>query len=122
MGRRGRTTRGSAISAGKLRPLAVTTAARLDVLSEIPTVGDFLPGFEATTVQGLCAPKNTPAAIIDRLNREINAAVADQKIKAQLEGLGLRVLSGSPADYGKLIAEDVEKWAKVVKFSGAKAD
>jgi tripartite-type tricarboxylate transporter receptor subunit TctC len=85
-------------------------------------VGDFLPGFEANALQGLCAPKNTPAAIIDKLNREVNAALADQKIKAQLEDLGLRVVSGSPADYAKLVAEDTEKWAKVVKFAGIKAD
>jgi tripartite-type tricarboxylate transporter receptor subunit TctC len=110
------------IRAGKLRALAATTATRLDVLPDIPIVGDFLPGFEATSLQGLCAPKNTPAAIIDKLNREINAALADQKIKAQIEGLGLRVLSGSPSDYGRLISEETEKWAKVVKFSGAKAD
>jgi tripartite-type tricarboxylate transporter receptor subunit TctC len=109
------------IKAGRLRALAVTTAARFDILPEIPTVGDFLPGFQATAAQGLCAPKNTPAAIVEKLNGEINAALADQKIKAQLDGLGLRVLSGSPADYGKLIAEDTEKWAKVVRFAGMKA-
>jgi tripartite-type tricarboxylate transporter receptor subunit TctC len=110
------------IKAGKLRALAVTTATRLDVLPDIPTVGDFLSGFEVTTLQGLCSPKNTSATIIDKLNREINAALADQKIKAQLEDLGLRVLSGSPSDYGRLITKETEKWAKVVKFSGAKAD
>jgi tripartite-type tricarboxylate transporter receptor subunit TctC len=110
------------IKAGKVRALAVTTATRSEALPDLPTVGDFLPGFEATALQGLCAPKNTPAAIIDKLNREVNAALADQKIKAQLEDLGLRVLSGSPADYAKLVAEDTEKWAKVVKFAGIKAD
>jgi tripartite-type tricarboxylate transporter receptor subunit TctC len=110
------------IKAGRLRALAVTTAARFDILPEIPTVGDFLPGFQATAAQGLCAPKNTAAAIVEKLNGEINAALADQKIKAQLDGLGLRVLSGSPADYGKLIAEDTEKWAKVVRFAGMKAE
>jgi len=110
------------IKAGKLRALAVTTATRLDVLPETPTVGDFLPGFETTTVQGLCAPKNTPAAIIDKLNSEINAALADQKIKAQLEDLGLRVLSGSLADFGKLIAVETEKWAKVVRALNIRAD
>jgi tripartite-type tricarboxylate transporter receptor subunit TctC len=110
------------IRAGKLRALAVTTTKRLELLPDISTVGDFLPGFKASAWQGLCAPKNTPSEIIDRLNREINAALADPKIKAQLEDLSLRVLSGSPADYRKLIAEDTEKWAKVVRFAGIKAD
>ncbi len=110
------------IRAGQLRALAVTTTKRLDVLPEIPTVSDFLPGFEATAWQGLCAPKNTPSDVINRLNSEINAALAEPKIKAQLEDLSLRVLSGSPADYGKLIAEDTKKWAKVTKFAGIKAD
>jgi tripartite-type tricarboxylate transporter receptor subunit TctC len=110
------------IRSGKLRALAATTATRLDVLPNIPTVGDFLPGFEASAWQGLCGPKNTPPEIVRRLNNEINAALSDTKIKAQLEDLGLREISGSPSEYGKLIAEDTEKWAKVVKFSGARAD
>jgi tripartite-type tricarboxylate transporter receptor subunit TctC len=110
------------IRAGKLRALAATTAKRLDVLPNIPTVGDFLPGFEASSWQGLCAPKKTPAGIIEMVNKEINNAVADPKIRAQLEGLSLRIMPGSPADFGKLIAEDTEKWAKVVKFAGIKAD
>jgi tripartite-type tricarboxylate transporter receptor subunit TctC len=110
------------IKAGTLRALAVTAATRLDILPDIPPVADFLPGFEATIWQGLCAPKNTPREIVDKLNSEIHAALADQKIKSQLEGLGFRVQSGSPADYGKLIAEDTEKWAKVVKFSGARVN
>lgn len=110
------------IKAGKLRALAVTTTMRLDVLPNIPPIADFLPGFEATVSQGLCAPKNTPSEIVDKLNRAINAALADQKIKSQLEGLGLRVHSGSPAEYAKLIADETEKWAKVVKFSGAKVE
>jgi len=83
---------------------------------------EFLPSFEATVLEGLCAPKNTPAAIIAKLNSEINAALADQKIKAQLEQLGLRVRSSSASDYGRLIAEDTEKWAKVIRFAGVKAD
>jgi len=110
------------IRAGQIRPLAVTTPKSLDILPGIPTVASFLPGFEATSWQGLCAPKNTPAAIIDKLNAEVNAIVADPKMKQQLEELGLRVLSGSPADYGRLITEDTEKWGKVVKFAGLKAD
>jgi tripartite-type tricarboxylate transporter receptor subunit TctC len=110
------------IRAGKLRPLAVTTTKRLDALPDVPTVADFLPGFEASAWQGLCAPKGTPADIVNRRNKEVNAAVADPKVKGQLEDLSLRVLSGTPADFGKLIAEDTEKWAKVVKFAGIKAD
>jgi tripartite-type tricarboxylate transporter receptor subunit TctC len=110
------------IRAGKLRPLAVTTTKRLDALPDVPTVADFLPGFEASAWQGLCAPKGTPAGIIDRLNKEVNAAVADPKMKGQLEDLSLRVMSGTPADFGKLIADDTEKWAKVIKFAGIKAD
>jgi tripartite-type tricarboxylate transporter receptor subunit TctC len=110
------------IRAGKLRPLAVTTMKRLDALLEVPTVADFLPGFEASAWQGLCAPKGTPADIIDRLNKEVNAAVADPKMKGQLEDLSLLVMSGTAADFGKLIADDTEKWAKVIKFAGIKAD
>ena len=108
------------IRAGKLRALAAATTKRLD--ADLPIMADFLPGFEANSEQGLCAPKKTPVEIIDKLNTEINAALADRKIKAQLEDLGLRVLSGSPSDFGKLIAKNTEKWAKVVKFSGAKAE
>jgi tripartite-type tricarboxylate transporter receptor subunit TctC len=110
------------IRAGKLRPLAVTTTKRLDALPDVPTVADFLPGFEASAWQGLCAPKGTPADIIDRLHKEVNAVVADPEMKRQLEDLSLRVMSGSAADFGKLIAGDTEKWAKVIKFAGIKAD
>ena len=110
------------IKAGKLRPLAVTTAARWEELPDIPTVGEFLPGFEASSVLGLGAPKNTTAETIEILNKEINAALADPKIKARLADLGGTVLAGSPADFGKLIANETEKWGKVVKFSGARAD
>ena len=110
------------IRAGKLRALAGTGKRRLDVLPDIPIMSDFLPGFEASAWQGLCAPKNTPPAIILKVNSEINAALGDQKLKAQLQELGLAVLSGSPADFGKLIAKDTEKWAKVIRFLGVKAD
>jgi tripartite-type tricarboxylate transporter receptor subunit TctC len=100
----------------------VTTPKRLDALPDVPTVADFLPGFEASAWQGLCAPKGTPADVVNRLNKEVKAAVADPKIKGQLEDLSLRVLSGTPADFAKFIADDTEKWAKVVKFAGIKAD
>jgi tripartite-type tricarboxylate transporter receptor subunit TctC len=110
------------VRADKLRALAVTTATRSDAMPEVPTVGEFLPGFEASQWYGVGAPRNTPAEIIDKLNKEINAGLADSKLKARLADLGGTVLPGSPADFGKLIAEESEKWAKVVKFSGAKAD
>ncbi len=108
------------IRSGRLRALAVTTAARVDVLPDLPTVADFVPGYEATSWFGIGAPKNTPPEIIATLNEGINAAIADPKIKARLIDLGGTVLPGSPADFGKLIATETEKWAKVVKFSGAK--
>ena len=110
------------IRAGRLRALAVTTATRLEVLPDIPTVGDFVPGYEASGVHGIGAPKNTPAEIVDKLNKEINAALADPKMKARLADLGVAVLSGSPAAFGKLIAEETDKWAKVIRFAGLKAD
>jgi tripartite-type tricarboxylate transporter receptor subunit TctC len=110
------------IRAGRLRPLAVTTATRSEVLPDIPTLGDFLPGFEASSWYGVGAPKNTAVEIVNFLNTEINAALADPKIKARLADLGGTTLPGSPADFGKLIAEETEKWAKVVKFAGIKAD
>ena len=110
------------IRAGKLRALAVTTATRSEVLPDIPTVADFVPGYDVSDWVGVGAPKNTPAEIIDKLNREINAGLADAKLKARFADLGATVIPGSPTDFGKLIAEETEKWAKVVKFSGAKAD
>ena len=110
------------IRAGRLRALAVTTATRLEALPDISTVGDFVPGYEASAVHGLGAPKNTPAEIVDSLNKAINSALAESKTKARLADLGLTVLAGSPAEFGKLIAEETEKWGKVVKFSGAKPD
>ena len=110
------------IRAGKLRALAVTTATRSEVLPDIPTVGDFVPGYEASAWYGIGAPKNTPAEIIDKLNKEINARLADPKMKARLADLGGTVLPGSPADFGKLIADETEKWGKVVSAANIKAD
>jgi tripartite-type tricarboxylate transporter receptor subunit TctC len=110
------------VRAGKLRPLAVTSARRSELLPDLPTVGDFVPGYETSAWQGIGAPKNTPVEIIDRLNKEINAGLADPKIKARVADMGGTVLAGSPADFGKLIADETEKWGKVVKFSGAKPD
>jgi tripartite-type tricarboxylate transporter receptor subunit TctC len=106
------------IRAGKLRSLAVTTATRSDALPDVPTMSDFVPGYEASFWQGVGVLRNTPAAIIDRLNNEINAALADPKLGARFADLGAKVLPGSTADFAKLIAEDTEKWAKVVKFAG----
>jgi len=108
------------IRAGRLRPLAVSATTRLDELPDIPTVGDFVPGFETSAWGGVGAPKDTPTEIIDMLNREINAALADPKLKARFADLGGKVLPLSPAEYGKRIAEETEKWGKVIKFSGAK--
>jgi tripartite-type tricarboxylate transporter receptor subunit TctC len=110
------------IRAGRLRALAVTAATRSDALPDVPTVAEFVPGYEATSWIGIGAPKNTPVEIVDKLNKEINAGLADPNMKARLADLGGTVLAGSPADFGKLIAEETEKWGKVVKFSGAKAD
>jgi tripartite-type tricarboxylate transporter receptor subunit TctC len=110
------------IRTGKLRALAVTTAARSPALPDIPTVADFVPGFEASGWYGVGAPKNTPAEIVGKLNSEINAALADAGLRSRIADLGGVTLSMRPADFGKLIAEDTEKWAKVVKFAGAKPD
>jgi tripartite-type tricarboxylate transporter receptor subunit TctC len=110
------------IRAGKLRALAVTTAARLEALPDLPAVGEFVPGYEASGWYGVVAPKNTPAEIVDKLNKEINTVLADPKLKARFADLGATALARSPAEFGKLIAEETEKWSKVVKFSGAKPD
>jgi tripartite-type tricarboxylate transporter receptor subunit TctC len=110
------------IRAGKLRALAVTTATPSDVLPSIPTIADFLPGYESSIWFGVGVPKNTPDEIVDMLNREINEILADPRTKSRFANLGATVLTGSPADFGKLIAEETEKWAEVVKFAGAKPD
>jgi tripartite-type tricarboxylate transporter receptor subunit TctC len=110
------------IKTGRLRALAVTAATRSEALPDLPTVGEFVPGYEASSWFGVGAPKATPAEIVDKLNKEINAGLADPKIKARFADLGGTPLVGSPADFGKLIAEETEKWGKVVKFTGIKAD
>ena len=110
------------IKAGKLRALAVTPAKRLDVFPDVPSVGEFLPGYEATGFAGIGAPKATPAAIIDMLNKELNAGLADPKIKARIEELGGTVVGGTPAEFGKIISDATEKWTKVIKFAGIKAE
>ena len=110
------------IKSGKLRALAVTTAARLDVFPDVPTVGDFVPGYEASGFAGIGAPRGTPADIIDMLNKELNAGVADAKIKARIVELGGTVLGGSPAAFGTIISDATEKWAKVIKFAGIKTE
>lgn len=108
------------IKAGKLRALAVTTASRTQVLPDVPTVGESVPGYEASLWNGLGAPKGTPPEVVDKLNREINAALDDPKIRARLAALGGSVLPGTAADFETLIALEIKKWAKVVKFSGAR--
>jgi tripartite-type tricarboxylate transporter receptor subunit TctC len=110
------------VRAGKLRPLAVTSARRSELLPDIQPVNDFVSGYEASAVQGLGAPRNTPAEIIDTLNKEINAALADPNMKARIADLGGTLLAGSPADFGKLIADETEKWAKVIKAANIKAE
>jgi tripartite-type tricarboxylate transporter receptor subunit TctC len=110
------------VTAGKLRALAVTSARRWQGLPDVPTVGDFVPGYEATSLFGVSAPKATPVGIIDRLNREINAALKEPKLKTRLLELGGTLLPGSPADFGRLVADDTEKWAKVIRAANLKAD
>jgi tripartite-type tricarboxylate transporter receptor subunit TctC len=110
------------IRAGQLRALAVTTATRSEALPNLPTVGEFVPGYESSGFFGLGAPGNTPAAIVNKLNGEINAGLADPKLKAQLTDLGGIILGGSPADFRKLIADETEKWGKVIRAANIKAD
>jgi tripartite-type tricarboxylate transporter receptor subunit TctC len=110
------------IKTGKLRPLAVTTATRLEVLPDVPTVADFVPGYEASGMVGVGAPQRTPVEVLDMLNKEINTALADPTMKARLADLGVPALVLSPAEFGKLIADETEKWAKVVKFANIKPE
>ena len=110
------------IKAGKLRPLAVTSAARSEALPEVPTVGEFVPGYESSVWFGVGAPKNTPAEIVDKLNKEINTGLADPAIKARLDRLGITVFAGSPAGFGKFIAEETEKWGQVIRTANIKPE
>jgi tripartite-type tricarboxylate transporter receptor subunit TctC len=111
-----------AIKGGKVRTLAVTTAERHHDLPDLPTVGDFVPAYEASAWNGIGAPKNTPAEIVDRLNKEINAGLSNPDLKAKLANLGYTLVAGTPADFGRFIAAETEKWAKVIRFSGARPD
>ena len=110
------------IQAGKLRALAVTTTARLDVLPDVPTVADFVPGYEASGFAGIGAPRNTPTEIIDLLNKELNAGLADAKVKTRIVELGGTVLGGTPAEFGTILSDATEKWARVIKSAGIKAE
>jgi tripartite-type tricarboxylate transporter receptor subunit TctC len=110
------------VKSGKLRALAVTTATRSEVLPDIPSVGEFVSGYEASGWFGVCAPRKTPAEIVDRLNQEIDAGLADSKLKARFADLGATVFVGSPSDFAKHIAEETEKWSKVVRTANIRAD
>jgi tripartite-type tricarboxylate transporter receptor subunit TctC len=110
------------VQAGKLRALAATTAKRLDVLPDVPTVGDFVPGYEASGFAGIGVPRGTPADIVTLLNKELNAGLADANVRARIEELGGTVLGGTPAEFGTILTEAVEKWAKVIKFAGIKVE
>jgi tripartite-type tricarboxylate transporter receptor subunit TctC len=107
---------------GKIRPLAVTSAARVDVLPDLPLVADYVPGYEASAWYGIVGPKGTPAEVVDKLNREVNAILAEPDKKKRLAELGAALLPGSPADFGKLLADETEKWGKVIRFAGIKAE
>jgi tripartite-type tricarboxylate transporter receptor subunit TctC len=110
------------IRSGKIRPLAVTSAARIELFPDLPTVADTVPGYEASAWYGIGAPKGTPAEIVEKLNREVNAILVDPATKARLVELGESLLPGSPADFGKLVADETEKWGKVIRFAGIKAE
>src|SRR5262249_24494019 len=108
------------VKTGKVRGLALTGTARLDALPDLPTVADSVPGYEASSLYGIGVPRDTPADIVDKLNKEVNAALADPKLRTRLGDLGGTPFGGTPADFGKLIADETEKWAKVVQFAGIK--
>src|SRR3954471_23982131 len=110
------------IRAGKIRALAVTSKKRAETLPDVPAMNEFVPGYEADSFHGISAPKGTPREIVDKLNREINAALADPKLKARLAELGAEVFTGTPEDYGRYLKGEIERWAKVIEFSGAKAE
>jgi tripartite-type tricarboxylate transporter receptor subunit TctC len=110
------------VRSGKIRPLAVTSAARIALFPDLPTVADYVPGYEASAWYGIGAPKGTPAEIVEKLNREVNAILADPATNARLAELGASLLPGSPADFGKLVADETEKWGKVIRFAGIKAE
>ena len=110
------------VKAGKLRALAVTSATRFPALPDLPTIGDFLPGYEASLFTGLGAPRNIPAELVERLNKEINAALADQGMKARLADLGNAPMPMTPAEFGKLIADETEKWGKVIRAANIKPE
>ena len=110
------------VRAGRLRPLAITARTPSEMLKDVPTVSETVPGFEASSWYGVGAPNNTPSEIIDRLNKGINAALADPKMLVRLSELGVSPIAGSPADFGKLIADETEKWGKVIKYAGIKPE
>jgi tripartite-type tricarboxylate transporter receptor subunit TctC len=110
------------IRAGTLRALAVTTTQRSSILADLPAIGELVQGYDAGQLYGIGAPKGTPLDVVDKLNKEINAVLADPKAKARLADLGVTPLGGSPVEFGKLVASETERWGKVVKFSGAKVD
>ncbi len=110
------------VRAGRLRALGVTSTTRVEILPDLPPVAEFVPGYEASSWFGICAPRNTPAEIVDKLNREINAGLSDPKIKARFVDMGGAALPGSPADFGKLIVDETEKWAKVIRAANIKPD
>ena len=110
------------IQSGALRALGVTATARLRVLPDVPLIGDAVPGYTVTGWLGIGAPKGIPTEVVDRLNKEVNAALADPTVKTRMAEIGSEIFPGSPADFGKLVAEETEKWAKVIKFAGIKAD
>jgi len=110
------------IKSGALRALAVTTVTRSEALADVPALSEFVPGYEASGWNGICVPKNTPVEIVEKLNNAINAGLADTKLKARLADLGATTLAGSPSDFGKLIAHETEKWAKVIRAANIKAE